>query len=167
MPPPELMHEQFIAHMQQGSNFTSHCTGNQAAANGSTVDSDSLLAQPCYWLPPQPQSGSAGVQEGRPSGPDAGLLPLPTQALLWALHDHLSQRLPQPAESTLQYSRAAGDVYTAYASKVKQLVAQRGAGLRQSEHASIGALIVEALKHVQEATVLGATRRRRQKERLL
>lgn len=167
MPPPELMHEQFIAHMQQGANFTSHCTGDQAAADGSTVDSDSLLARPCYWLPPKPQSGSGAVQGGRPSGPDTSLLPLPTQALLSALHDHLSQNLPQPAESTLQYSRAAGDVYTAYASRVKQLVAQRGVGLRQSEHAGIGTLIVEALKHVQEAKVSAASRTQRQRERLL
>lgn len=94
------------------------------------------------------------------------MLPLPTQALLSALQDHLTAHLAQPGPA-LQYSRAAGEVYTAYASRVKQLVAQRGAGLHHAEHhQGIGALIVEALKHV-EVTVTAAARARHRARELL
>jgi hypothetical protein len=94
------------------------------------------------------------------------MLPLPTQALLSALQDHLTAHLAHPS-TALQYSRAAGELYRAYASRVKQLVAQQGAGLHQSQHHhGIGALIVEALKHV-EVTVTAAARARHRARELL
>lgn len=109
----------------------------------------------------------AGAQEGGPSGPDASMLPLPTQALLAALHDHLDHNLAQPAGSALQYSKAAGQVYGAYAGMVKQLVAASGgSNPRHSDHHGIGVLIVEALRHV-ESTVAAATARARQRSRML
>lgn len=93
------------------------------------------------------------------------MLSLPTQALLSALHDHLIATLAHPSNA-LQYSRVAGEVYSAYASRVKQLVAQQGAGLRHAEHHGIGALIVDALKHV-EATMSAAARARQRARELL
>jgi hypothetical protein len=105
----------------------------------------------------------AGAQEGGSSGPDATLLPLPTQALLSALHDHLTANLAHPSPDPITYSRAAGQVYSAYASGVKQLVAQSGGSHpRNGDHHGIGALIVEALKHV-ESTVAAATASARQR----
>lgn len=105
----------------------------------------------------------AGAQEGGASGPDATLLPLPTQALLSALHDHLTANLAHPSPNPITYSRAAGQVYSAYASGVKQLVAQSGGSHpRNGDHHGIGALIVEALKHV-ESTVAAATASARQR----
>src|SRR5690242_10365352 len=105
----------------------------------------------------------AGAQEGAALGADASLLPLPTQALLSALHDHLSAHLAHPAADPLEYSRTAGQLYSAYASRVKQLVAEGShphhAG---ADHHGIGVLIVEALKHVEETletTVAAATAR--------
>lgn len=101
----------------------------------------------------------AGAQEGGAAGPDASLLPLPTQALLSALHDHLATNLARPSAEPLEYSRTAGHVYSAYASGVKQLVAQgSGNHPRNGDHHGIGVLIVEALKHV-EVTVAAATAR--------
>lgn len=83
---------------------------------------------------------------------------MPTQALLSALHEHLAVSLAHPATTALQYSRVAGEVYSAYASRVKQLVSQAGSGShpQHTDYHGIGALIVEALKHV-ESTVAAAT----------
>jgi hypothetical protein len=105
----------------------------------------------------------AGAQQGGASGPDATLLPLPTQALLSALHDHLTAHLTHPSPDPITYSRTAGQVYSAYASGVKQLVSKSGGSHpHNADHHGIGALIVEALKHV-ESTVAAATASARQR----
>lgn len=164
LPPAELFQQQYLAHLRVGATYRSHCAhadADSASNNSSSVQGAAILQEACNWLPPPPHTGSAGAQEGHSSdgasgqAVDAQMLPMPTQALLSALHEHLLANLAHPS-TALQYSRTAGLVYNAYTSKVKQMVAQNGRHTRPGEHHSIGALIVEALRHV-ESTVAAAT----------
>lgn len=163
LPSDGLLQQQYLAHLQAATphSFCGHAADSvslAAAASNSTVMSRAALLQdPCNWLPPKPRTGTSGVLKAVAGDPfseqgDSPMLPLPTQALMSALHDHLIASLAHPYSTSLQYSRTAGQVYSTYASRVKQLVAQSGAAhhLQHSEHHhSIGALIVEALRHVE------------------
>jgi hypothetical protein len=164
LPSDSLLQQQYLAHLQAATpiSFCGHTADNvslaAAAVNGTAVSRAALVQDPCNWLPPKPHTGTSGVLtaaavDSSSEQSDSSLrLPLPTQALLSALHDHLVASLAHPYSTPLQYSRTAGQMYSTYASRVKQLVAESGAAhhpQHSEHHHSIGALIVEALRHVE------------------
>jgi hypothetical protein len=163
LPSDGLLQQQYQAHLQAPTprSFCGHAADSvslaAAASNSTAMSRAALLQDPCNWLPPKPHTGTSGVLKAVAGEPlseqgDSSMLPLPTQALLSALHDHLIASLAHPYGTPLQYSRTAGKVYSTYASRVKQLVAQVGAAhhpQHSEHHHSIGALIVEALRHVE------------------
>lgn len=142
LPSDELLQQQFVTHLHAARAPSSFC--GSAGSNASA--GSALLTEACIWLPPKPQPGSAGAVGGSSAAAaDASLLPLPTRALLEVLHDWLATHLARPGPR-LQYSRVAGQLHTAYARRVKDLLAQGAAVHHPSHSHHFGTLVLEALE---------------------
>lgn len=74
VPTPDLLQQQFLAHMRPDARTGSHClhaSADDAANNSTIINGAALLAEPCNWLPPKPHTGSAGTVDLKPARPIA------------------------------------------------------------------------------------------------
>uniref|UniRef100_A0A383W8C6 Sulfotransferase n=1 Tax=Tetradesmus obliquus TaxID=3088 RepID=A0A383W8C6_TETOB len=155
LPSQQLLQSQYIDHLSSAGHHTaalpaSNCKGSATAAAAAAAggggpatpqDAAELLQDSCNWLP---------VQQQQQDTPGALELPLPTQALLEALQQHLQETLAYPGKPGHDYRKTAGQLVTAYSRRVKQLLQQQPGqhGSSGLEHSYIASLISSALHHV-------------------
>ncbi|WIA20981.1 hypothetical protein OEZ85_005318 [Tetradesmus obliquus] len=158
LPSQQLLQSQYIDHLSSAGHHTaalpaSNCKGSATAAAAAAAaaggggpatpqDAAELLQDSCNWLPvqQQQQQDMLGALE----------LPLPTQALLEALQQHLQETLAYPGKPGHDYRKTAGQLVTAYNRRVKQLLQQQPGQHASSglDHSYIASLISSALHHV-------------------